>query len=520
MVSVRVILLLAVLVTNLWPASVEWSLGPRVSVQEQSSARLTVKTSVEVSRIEFPQVAAITWLSHDRIEQSRTSRFVNGQQTVSNEFTYLVVFTITEAGDFIIPPVTVHLVDGSTVSSLPAAIKAAPPRAIAQGNFLAQVTFSPQTVVIGEEVTMTYELYIKRNANYSIRSFGAKPPAEAIVLNEEEATQSEETDDNKVSWNVVKKQWSLIFTQAGTFQGSGQQQIAKQTGRDVFGSPRLEQLAPIPIKQASITVKNLPTQGQPSGFEGLIGPISIELQLDRDTVVVGQGGMLSLLVQGRNVDLMSRPQLPEIEGLRFYDIDESKDQNEALFRWSVEPTEPGRHMIPPIRVPYYDPQQKKYHHATHSPLEFQAAPGRKLTAQASGHTEVSSEARSSDAIIGTDAPQALRGQASWYGQWGWQVTAGLLALLIGLVTGLSQRASTNAQNRSGPHRGQALARALRTDDLAQINQALHTVQAAIDNAQDQERCRALLAAVEQARFGGSQLSSEQRREAHRLTRYV
>ena len=520
MVSFRFVLLLSMLLTPLFGASVEWNLSPRVSVNTQIKAELIIKTEGQnVTDIDFPQVDALSWLTHDQV--GRSSQFVirNGQQEHVRTLTWLVIFSVSKEGSVTIPPITVHLSDGSTVNTTPQQLTSLQPRSLGTGNFLAQVLFEPASVVIGEDVTMVYELFIRKNDGYTLSSIGAKAPAEAIVLTEKDPSQSDEVDKDGQTWVVFRKEWSLIFTQAGNFQSSGQQPISVVTGTNIFGQKQTRNLAPIPIKHGTVVVRNLPTEGQPNGFEGLIGPISIEAQLDRDTIVVGQGGMLSLFVRGRNVDLMSRPRLPELPGLRFYDVDESKDQSQALFRWSVEPTETGQHTIPSIRVPYYDPQHKRYHHATHSPLEFSAAPGRKLTAQVAGASAPDNEQVVALAALGTDAPQAIRAENTFKITWAYQLIAGLIALLIGIVSGLSLRAYKNSSSNKGPHRGQNLARALRTDDLAQINQALHTIQSAITHTDDQERCRALIAAVEQARFGGNQLSSKQRREAYRLTRY-
>ena len=205
-----------------------------------------------------------------------------------------------------------------------------------------------------------------------------------------------------------------------------------------------------------VVVKPLPP-GAPPGFSGAVGRFELDISADRASVEVGQPVALRAELSGtgnfKHFSL-SPPRLPD--GFRAYPptvTDHVSAQRGFLvggkvLDWIVIPQRPGELHVPVMRVPYYDPEQRRYVTAIGSPVTLKvaaptsagAATGAAGAARAGvSPVEATIEAPTLRPLHTTPvlSPGSDRGRQPWQGVPFWLVL--LLPPLAGVGLGMSDR---------------------------------------------------------------------------------
>jgi hypothetical protein len=157
---------------------------------------------------------------------------------------------------------------------------------------------------------------------------------------------------------------------------------------DPFGRTVRYRLKSDPIR---IKVLPLPEEGKPADFSGAVGSFSLEGSLDKTTVRVNDVASLKLTLQGSgNIRTLPTPDIEVSPGLETYDPEVSENVRATAdgvlgsrtSEWVVVPREPGRQTIKPVRLPYFDPQERAYKIALVDEIALDVEPGSDLSIEA------------------------------------------------------------------------------------------------------------------------------------------
>ena len=127
-----------------------------------------------------------------------------------------------------------------------------------------------------------------------------------------------------------------------------------------------------------------PEEGRPADFGGLVGSLRVEVRAEPRVVALGDSLRLEVVVEGdadlrdvpppwggaRELDgaevFASRPQLRSDRGRRL--------RLQRAFSLQLVPRSSGLLTIPAIRIPYFDPETRRYGVATSAPIEIRVDP--------------------------------------------------------------------------------------------------------------------------------------------------
>ncbi len=126
-----------------------------------------------------------------------------------------------------------------------------------------------------------------------------------------------------------------------------------------------------------------PAEGRPADYHGAVGRLGLRARLDSTAPRVGDPLLVTLVVSGvGNVSLFPRPQLripwgQVVPGPERVQVDSSAVliAGAKEFDWVVTPSQPGPHLVPEVRYPYFNPYTEQYEVAVTPPLGVRVLPG-------------------------------------------------------------------------------------------------------------------------------------------------
>lgn len=134
-----------------------------------------------------------------------------------------------------------------------------------------------------------------------------------------------------------------------------------------------------------ITLDVLPLpEDAPETFNGAVGQFNVVLDVDRNSVTLGQPLTLTLTVDGTgNLEQLPAPELPDIEGWRVYANPTRFVPStvggirfgQKVFEWLVVPENAGTQTYPPVSFTYFDPQIGVYETVASSEIVVEVFPG-------------------------------------------------------------------------------------------------------------------------------------------------
>ena len=142
-------------------------------------------------------------------------------------------------------------------------------------------------------------------------------------------------------------------------------------------------------KSQSITikVKGLPLEGRPDNFSGVIGKCRVTTTAT--PVILEAGSPLQLAIKISNYKFPSVLSMPDVSTLktftRNFSVPRQKssgeyDDNSKTFTQALRPLRTDVNGIPPVRVPYFDPQTGSYSVAQSAEIAITVKPAGKVTA--------------------------------------------------------------------------------------------------------------------------------------------
>ncbi len=141
------------------------------------------------------------------------------------------------------------------------------------------------------------------------------------------------------------------------------------------GSP-LPRSREIVLSSNAVTVDVRELPPPPAGFRGAVGQIAIRVDLEPRELEVGDAATLSLTLAGRgHFQGLPPPLLGELPGIRVFPPQQQSSESvqrkqvsgERSWSFVLMPERPGKWQLPPIEVPYFDPEQEAYSIASATP---------------------------------------------------------------------------------------------------------------------------------------------------------
>lgn len=353
--------------------------------------------------------------------QSNSMQYVNGKMTRSVAYSYYL--QAKKEGTFTIGPAQANI-SGKNLKSNPIEIsvgkgaKGAGKSIEEQilDNVFLRVIVSDDEIYQGEQVTVTYKLYIKMDiSNITIK----KPPShngfwtQEIQLPNDNAFKGEVYRGTQYRSIVVKK-YALFPQRSGELELDPMEmeayaRIQVQSQRrgffdDFWGSYKD---VPFAFKNTpqTITVKPLP-EGKPPSFSGLSGVFDMKVSLDKTETETDDPITLKLKISGKgNLKMLEAPKPSLPRDIEVFDpkLKEhiSKSANTVSgykeYDYLLIPRRPGTFKIPEMKFSYFNTKEEKYVELSSDEFEI------KVTGEAStGTSHIANVSKEDVELLGED----------------------------------------------------------------------------------------------------------------------
>lgn len=360
-----------------------------LGIDEQVTLSVVISGS-SLSGIPAPQLPPLKDFDIVNSYRSQSISIVNTQISTSLDIKYVLVPKST--GKFIIPSIILDY-KGKKYQTTPIEIEvtgqekvipATPSPSVREsmkGNLFLDARVNKQTVFVNEQITLKINFY--RSINLW-QSPAYNPPSftgfwvEDLLISQQSARQIINGREYLVH-EIMNK--ALFPTSPGEF-------TIGETTMSCVVSPFQDAIT---IKTDPIKIKVLPLPAnKPKNFSGAIGNFSISCQIDKQIVEENQPINLKIKIKGAgNIKTIPKPDLPKLIDFKKYDSGESSQvsnsnhiiQGEKEYKYVLIPTSPGKHVINPIILSYFNPTLKRYEISKTPEITIIAKPqkGTKLT---------------------------------------------------------------------------------------------------------------------------------------------
>lgn len=373
-------------------------------VVEAGFDRATVRvgeTVVLYVRVRAPGVAAPDVMEPElpglvivRSEDRSSFRFaVPGGAT--REFYREYYLRAERAGELLIPPITVRasgrtyetealrlvVVSPTAVEGLRRGVEPSPGEEVA-----VRLWVEPETVYVGQQATLTTAVFFDANLRERLRrepEYRGPEIQGAWVTDLATPTSPERRTIAGREFYVQLFKRALFPVDSGILSVPTAS-VVYEVRRGLVYAP---QTFEITSAAARLVVLPLPQAGRPAEFGGAVGRFTVDAWLDRGELRAGEAANLTFEVRGiGNLAGLVRPAIQGPEGFRVYEAGESAEtvpQHDAWsgrkrFSWVLVPERPGRMLVPPISLAYFDPAIPGYAVIRTSPLALEVRPAAAL----------------------------------------------------------------------------------------------------------------------------------------------
>ena len=349
--------------------------------------------------------------------QSTSIQFINGAQSASISYTYIV--RTKGVGKYTLGKATIDY-NGKTFETDPLQINVVKDSSKPQQqqrtqgqntgvsneeiakNLFIRAEVDKRTVYMGEQVTVTYKLYTRLNIAAQM-SINKLPQYQGFWAEELETStniifNTEVVDGKQFRVGVLKKA-ALFPSQTGKlevtpFELTVPIQIRRNRNHDnffddffndPFGMGQTVDYNAVSNK-VSIDVLPLPTEGKPDSFNGAVGDYSLNTSIDKTTAKTNEPVTLKITISGKgNMELLEVPKLNLPGGFEQYEPKTSEQINKSsvisgkkTFEYLLVPRVVGKREIPPIEFSYFNPAKKKYFTLKSKSYKLNITPGESL----------------------------------------------------------------------------------------------------------------------------------------------
>jgi len=272
-------------------------------------------------------------------------------------------------------------------------------------NLFLKVQVDKTTCYVGEPIVATYKLYSRLSSESRVTK---RPSLNGFSVYDmvdpnTDVPSVERLNGKAYTVHTIRKT-QLIPLQPGTvdldpvevenivhFVRGTKQQERHSSGnpvRDFFDQmsdddnlgPEIDENVTLNTKPVSITIKPLPEENKPAGFNGAVGSFSIQASLVNRNISAQDEATLHVVIRGKgNLPVINAPQVAWPSGIDAFDPATREDINKTIapmagqktFDFVFIPQAPGHYTIPAINLPYFDPASQSYKTAGTEPLDFQ-----------------------------------------------------------------------------------------------------------------------------------------------------
>jgi hypothetical protein len=275
-------------------------------------------------------------------------------------------------------------------------------------NLFLKVQVDKNTCYVGEPIVATYKLYSRLSSESRVTK---RPSLNGFSVYDmidpsQDAVSVEKLNGKSFTVHTIRKT-QLIPFQAGSIdldpceventvhfvKGSGRPGTGRSgnTIRDLLDQmndesdlgPEVDENITLDTKPVTITVKPLPEENKPPGFNGAVGNFSVEASLNNRSIAADDEATLHVVVKGRgNLPVVTAPVVDWPEGIRAFDPTAKEDVNKTVapmsgsksFDYIFTPHAAGHYTIPSVNFPYFDPATQSYKTVGTQPLDIQVTP--------------------------------------------------------------------------------------------------------------------------------------------------
>lgn len=340
--------------------------------------------------------------------QSSSFQFVNGKQSQSFSLSYTYQLRAPKEGNYTFGAASI-VVDGKTYVSEPLKLTVTaarqnpqqnaqtpqrqqtrpaantPPAEVSDKDLFVTSTVNKRTPYVGEQVLLSYRIYTAIPVEqYSIYKTPSSMGFWTEELKANTNSQEQEVIDNRLFVYADMRKVAIFAQDAGphTIEPMEVEAIAQvQAPRrrsnsifdifdDAFFNPTESVKKSLRTKPLKINVKELPQEGRPASFDGLVGNYSILFNYDRNQPVrTNEALTFTFTVKGSgNIEMIHAPQIQFPPDFEVYEPKISYDKQlsasgvsgKASFEYIVIPRNPGVYKINAFRYSFFNPQTEKY----------------------------------------------------------------------------------------------------------------------------------------------------------------
>jgi hypothetical protein len=268
-------------------------------------------------------------------------------------------------------------------------------------NLFLRVETSKTTCYVGEPLMVVYKAYSRLNANSqvvrrpSLTGFSVMEMVDAY----DGKPEIEKLNGRSYYTNLVRKV-QLFPLQEGKFTLDPAEvesvvhfikinEPANKKGASGFnGTPMypaaIDHRTILRTDPQVITVKPLPTANQPADFSGAVGKFTLAVKVPAAPIHAGDLVKIQVTISGSgNLSLLTPPLIKWPKGVDTAEPSVKEDINRYVFplsgsktfEYSFAAPDTGDYKIPLVRLPYYDPAEKKYKVATSDSIIMHVLPG-------------------------------------------------------------------------------------------------------------------------------------------------
>ena len=226
---------------------------------------------------------------------------------------------------------------------------------------------------LGEAVLYTFRLY------QAVEYFGdpsySPPDFKGFWVEEQDGHNQFTTQIAGRTYRITEVQSLLFPTKSGEITIEPAQLYIPG---DFFSSG-----GSLTTKPVTLQVKALP-EGAPQGFNGAVGQLTLDVTADTLETRVNEPLTLTITLKGSgNLNNLSAPVWPEIEGMRFYDSNAQKNtqiengqlSGSLVYERLLVPLQSGEYDFPALNYVYFNPESGQYETTSSQPLHFSVAEG-------------------------------------------------------------------------------------------------------------------------------------------------
>ncbi len=361
----------------------------KLGLDDMLTLTLTVETSGKEA-IPTPGLPTLSdWALMGSTSSSSTSISIVGGRMVSRvSKTFKYTLSPRRTGNLTIPsisiniggkvyttePITVEVVSGSLYGggagrtprgrTTPAPSQPAP-SGISGKNIFLSAYANKKKVYVGERVDVEFSVYTRLNIEHlslveepSFSGFWKEVTFTAKELN----YTTKQVGGSRYSAAVLTK-YALWPVSPGkkTIGPMSVDCIVSTPPRsffDLWGRREQTRLSSKPIQ---IEVLPLPERGRPPDFKGAVGKFNISWSIDKDTLRSNEAFTLRIHIKGKgNFHMIDEPTVSFPSTFEQYESRSISKSGRKDFEYVVMPRIDGEFIIPPVRLPYFDPRLKRY----------------------------------------------------------------------------------------------------------------------------------------------------------------